>query len=581
RRFFSTGAGIIAGLIGALYAPAVFFDALIQKASLDFFFMCVLLWLLGRIGSRLTNWTVLVMGVMLGCFALTRENVVLFVPVIAVWLLTRYSSLPMKRRVAGLVMFAVGLAVVLVPVGLRNKYIGGSFLITTAQFGPNFYIGNHEHATGCSVPLRPGRDDPAYERVDATDIAQQALGRSLTPSEVSDYWVSQATAWIRSNPGAWLRLLWVKLVWLINSYEVPDAEDFYYHGIFSPALRVLGTVMHFGVLAPLAVGGMLLTWKRWREVWILHALLATIAVSIVAFFVVARYRLPMVPILILFAGVGIVEAVRKVRLSGVLSIDLVAVAVGLAAVPVNWRLIDPSSHTAMARSNMGSAFLLAGKTHEAIGEFEEAVRIDPKLSTTYANLANAYWRDGRLPDSIASLRRALELRPGDVDLGLDLGNALAEQGDFAEAEPLLRAAMAIAHRRPEVYSSLGVLLVKQKQWTEAIEVMRNGATVAPEQVSILANLAWNLATCPVDGLRDGAVAVQLAEMCCKRTAFRDARAFDVLAAAYAEAGRFEEAVVAQQRAMQIAAKQPGTKGAEEFEGRLKLYQGRKAYRRAE
>lgn len=578
RRWFSPAAGVAAGLVAAVYAPAIFFDAQIQKAVLDFFFMCLLVYLLG---GRVRPWTMIATGVVLGCFALTRENVVLFAPVIAVWLVVRLALEQMKKRAVAVALFLAGVAVVLLPVGIRNQRIGGSFLITTSQFGPNFYIGNHAGATGCYVPLRPGRSDPAVERVDATDLAQQAVGRALTPAEVSDYWASQAWAWIRGNPGAWGNVMVSKLLWLINAYEVPDAEDIYFHMEYSSVLRTLGRVLHFGVLAPLAVLGVLLTWKRWRETWLLHALLVTLALSILAFYVMARYRLPMTPILILFAGAGLVEAWKKAKQSGVLSLDLVAVAAGLAAVPMNWHLIDRSSHSAMARSNMGSAYLLAGKFDDAAREFEEAIRQNPKLSTTYVNLSNAYWRAGRLDDSIESLRKARTLLPDDVEVGFDLGNALAERGDLAEAEPLIRAALSISHRRPDVYSSLGVLLVKQNRWDEAIETLRRGAAEHPEQVTILANLAWNLATCPVDRLRDGRTAVQLAEQLCMRTEARDPRALDILAAAYAETGNFEAAVVTEQRAVSLAAKQPDSKDAEEFATRLKLYQAKTPYRRAE
>lgn len=578
RRWFSPAAGVAAGLVAAVYAPAIFFDSQIQKAVLDFFFMCLLVYLLG---GRMTPWAMVATGVVLGCFALTRENVVLFAPVIVVWLVVRLAPELMKRRAIAVALFLAGVAVVLVPVGIRNQRIGGAFLITTSQFGPNFYIGNHASATGCYVPLRPGRSDPAVERIDATDLAQQAVGRELSPAEVSDYWASQAWSWICGNPGAWGNVMVSKLLWLINAYEVPDAEDIYFHMEYSPVLRTLGKILHFGVLAPLAVLGVLLTWKRWREVWLLHALLVTLALSILAFYVMARYRLPMTPILILFAGVGLVEAWKKARTSGVLSLDLVAVTAGLAAVPMNWHLIDRSSHSAMARSNMGSAYLLSGKFDDAAREFEEAIRQNPKLSTTYVNLANAYWRTGRLDDSIESLRKARSLLPDDVEVGFDLGNALAERGDLAEAEPLIRAALTISNRRPDVFSSLGVLLVKQNRWDEAIETLRRGAVEHPDQVTILANLAWNLATCPVDRLRDGRVAVQLAEDLCKRTEARDPRALDILAAAYAETGNFEAAVVTVQRAINIAAKQPDSKDSGEFSTRQRLYQGKTPYRRTD
>ena len=71
---------------------------------------------------------------------------------------------------------------------------------------------------------------------------------------------------------------------------------------------------------------------------------------------------------------------------------------------------------------------------------------------------------------------------------------------------------------------------------EAIAMLRRGAKEMPDKLSILANLSWNLSTCPRDDLRDGAYALQLAETCLEKTRFRDPQAFDVLAAALAELG---------------------------------------------
>lgn len=579
RRFFSPAVGALAGLIAACYPPAIFFDCLIQKAVLDNFFMCVLLWLLANLSRRLSFGSALGAGVVLGCFALTRENVILFFPIVALWLLVRHASLPIPPRAAALVALTLGVALVLAPVGLRNKHIGGAFLVTTSQFGPNFFIGNNENATGFYVPLRPGREDPIYERADATDMAQQALGRRLTPAEVSDYWLSKALAWIRSRPATWLRLMGYKSLLLVNYFELPDAEDIYFYETECPLIRRLGVVLHFGVLAPLAVAGLILTWKRRREIWILHVLLLVLGIGVLLFFVLSRYRFPVVPILVLFAAAGLVEAARVVRRSGPLALDWVVVLAGLAAVVINRPMIPTSLNTAKTRSNAGTALLQAGRIDAAIDEFQQSLRIDPSLAMTHINLASAYWRQGRLPESIQCLQRALQLSPNDLETELALGNAFAEDEQPGEAEPHLLAALAIAHRRPEVFTNLGVVLIRLKKWDQAIEVLRRGAREAPDQPGILANLAWNLATCPSAEYRNGPDAVQIAEACCKKTGFRDPGMLDVLAAGYAEVGRFTDAVAAEQRALVLAAASPSDPRAAEFQNRLRLYESSQPYRR--
>ena len=101
--------------------------------------------------------------------------------------------------------FIIGVALLLVPVAIRNYAVGGGFYLTTSQFGPNLYLGNNARTDGTAGSLIGGRGSSEYERQDAIDLAERATGRRLTPGEVSSYWTSQTLAFIRSQPGSWRR----------------------------------------------------------------------------------------------------------------------------------------------------------------------------------------------------------------------------------------------------------------------------------------------------------------------------------------------------------------------------------------
>src|SRR5262249_942879 len=157
---------------------------------------------------------------------------------------------PEPTRLRRAAAFLAGLAIVLLPVAARNAYVGGGFYITTSQLGPNFYIGNNPRADGTYQSLRFGRGAPEYERQDATELAERALGRTLTPGEVSGYWVDKALEFITSQPAAWLKLMARKFVLVWNATEMLDTESQEAHAEYSRPLRVLGPVGHFGVLVP-------------------------------------------------------------------------------------------------------------------------------------------------------------------------------------------------------------------------------------------------------------------------------------------------------------------------------------------
>ncbi|MBW1846920.1 MAG: glycosyltransferase family 39 protein, partial [Deltaproteobacteria bacterium] len=189
RYFFSKKTGVITGMLIALYPTAIFFDCLIQKAVLGFFFMSVFLYLVGKASHNPKGLWWILMGMILGCMGLTRENALILIVVILFWIYVYFRTMPFKKTVAWGALLVCGLAIILIPVGLRNKIVGGDFVLTTSQFGSNLYIGNNNMSDGRYRPLRPDRGDWRFERQDATELAEEAIGRKLSPSEVSQYWV--------------------------------------------------------------------------------------------------------------------------------------------------------------------------------------------------------------------------------------------------------------------------------------------------------------------------------------------------------------------------------------------------------
>jgi 4-amino-4-deoxy-L-arabinose transferase-like glycosyltransferase len=207
-RFFGRRAGITAGLLLAFYPPAIFFDGIIQKSALDALLVCTLIWLVSLVmpaaaSTAVPRWSFW-LGAVLGALVLTRENALVLVPVLALWIARSEGFSAQRRR--HLVAFAAGVVLLLAPVLLRNATVGGGLYLTTSQAGPNFYIGNNPAAHGMYQPLRVGRGTAEYEQVDATELAQTAVGHPLTPGEVSAYWMRKAGAFIVSQPAQWLAL---------------------------------------------------------------------------------------------------------------------------------------------------------------------------------------------------------------------------------------------------------------------------------------------------------------------------------------------------------------------------------------
>ncbi len=445
-RFFGRGAGLTAGVLLALFAPAVFFDCIVQKASLGLCLMALLLALLSgtpRGAVRGRDVRCFASGAVLGALALTRENALLLIAPVGLWIAVGGRPTLVWHRLLRLTVLALGMSVVLVPVGLRNYHVGGEFAVTTVQAGPNFYIGNSDQATGRYVPLVRGHESPPFERADAAAVAAEALGRPVDPGEVSRYWWGRSFDYIRGNTGRWLALVLYKWLLVWNAYEVPDTESYTLYSEWSVALGALGTVSHFGVLCPLAAVGIVVTWHRRRELWLLYAMILTVAVGVAAFYVVARYRYPLVPLLALFAGAGLYQAYAALRGSSARNVAW-PLAIGFAAaVVVNWPINPVALHRASAYGNVGTVLAQQGKLRAATSFFEEAVRGAPTSAEAHYNLAVAYAAQRRFAEAVPHYRATLQIEPRAIHANYNLGVSLEALGRRREAAEQYRQAVAV------------------------------------------------------------------------------------------------------------------------------------------
>ena len=506
RRLFSARAGVLAGLMLAIYAPAIFFDGLLQKSVLDVFFVCLTLWLIADITAitserrpqqlpqQLMLWQWLALGLGLGGLSLTRENALVFVVVILGWAILRFG-------VRAAAVFAFGLAIVLLPVAVRNSMVGGGFHITTSQFGTNFFIGNHPGADGTYQSLRYGRGAPEYERQDAAELAEYELQRKLMPAEVSRFWTGRALAFIASNPVAWLKLMARKGALLVNATEMVDTEDQETYAEWAVVLRLLGPVTHFGVLVPLAFAGMLATWSGRSRLWVLYALLIAYAVSVVFFFIFARYRYPLVPMLILFAAAGTLAVAQSfgragssILQSGSRRLSLQITAVAAVAVFVNWPMGSVRAMRAVTEMNVGTALQTEHRIDDAIAYYRRAISTQPDYAPAYNNLGTALREQRRIDEAVASYQQALQLQPEFATAHFNLANLLLEQDDPAAAVDHFERAIRKEPPSADVHSNLGIALALTGRIDAALREFRQAIDLDPGSVKAYRNLGNTLSS---------------------------------------------------------------------------------------
>ena len=581
RRFFGDRAGLAAGALLAIYPPAIFFDGLIQKSSLDLFLMTLLLALLGEFLAR-PHWKWLIAaGLAMGAFALNRENARVLYPIIAVWLLVYFRATPLKTRAAWVGVFTVAIAALLVPVGLRNYHVSGDFLISTSQLGPNFYIGNHAGAHGGYEALVADHGNAAFERDDATRLAEDASGRRLSPAEVSDYWLGRALRDIRSEPSAWLALLGRKLLLTLNAVEAVDTESIEAYADYSPVLRYL-LWLDFGFILPMAVIGAWMTRDEWRRLAVLYAAFVSLTVSVAIFYVLARYRFPIVPIAMLFAGVsvsaipGTLLTPRRIRgvIPGVvlglivmhivntpmrtsydetrlnLGSELIRTGRPADAIPLLERAAGEAPDYAPPHFNLGLALDRTGETPRAIEEFSTAARLRPDFADAHENLAIALWHADRRPDAIAQYQEAVRLTPNDPVAQNNLATALLQEQRVPEAVPHFEAALKLKPEYAEAHSNLALADQTLGNVDAAVEHFRDAARLRPETYGIRVNFGNLLIR--LGRTTEAIVEYEHALALVPDSADDQINLLIHLAEAYAQGGRLKDGVNALDKALSLA-----------------------------
>ena len=231
--------------------------------------------------------------------------------------------------------------------------------------------------------------------------------------------------------------------------------------------------------------------------------------------------------------------------------------------------------SAAAQSDWGMALVNQGRWKESIAHYEEALRLEPDLEGAHNNLGIAYLQTGRVADGVRELRAALKFNSSDSETRFNLGQALNEQQQWAEAAELLQP--LAGSQKADVQFQYGLALEHLGRTRDAVSRYEEALLRKPDFADALQHLAWIAATDGRPESRNGSQAVEMAARACALTGQKRPAMLLTLAAAYAEAGRFGEAVAAAGKAEELA-KAQGQKDLGAQAARLRaLFEAGQAY----
>jgi Flp pilus assembly protein TadD len=239
--------------------------------------------------------------------------------------------------------------------------------------------------------------------------------------------------------------------------------------------------------------------------------------------------------------------------------------------------IDRNPDCWLAQNNLGTLLAKRGQFEEAIGQFDKALEVNPDSVESHMDLGAVLATRGKFPEAVAQYEKALKIMPDCVKAHINLGSILAGRARLAEAIAQYQKALEIKPDCAEAYADLGLIQTALGQHAEAITDYEKALASKPNYVLALKKLAWLRATNPEARFRDGGLAVTLAEHAAELTR-DDPETLDILAVAYAEAGRFEEAVQIARSAVDLALRQKKSALADTIQTRISLYEARIPFR---
>lgn len=432
RRMYGLRCGTIAGVLYATYAPLLLVETSLLAEGLLIFLLVLAAWLLALPPS---GFRVTLAGIAIGCAVITRPTALLFIPLFACFIKPR-------KLIA---IFVLSAAYPIAPVLLQSWFATGHVVMVQSAGGANLYIGDSPLHGGFGW-ARPGGP---WDRVRGE--AWRAGARDAASDD--RYFVQKTMREIADHPLAFVRLIAMKTFWFLQADEIRDSGSFAFFAARVPLLRY---GPGFGVTLALAVAGFIVALRERKVSWLLIGWIAIAAATTIGLIVGMRYRLPVVPPLMIFAGLAFsMRHARTVVLAGLLAF----VCTHLLVHQPSHMLAEEWAMTALSERREGNL-------NKALQTALCATTVDPSMSLVWLTLGDIDSARNDWPAAEVAWQHALTVDPCTSRAWSHLGLARMRRGDDAGAEQAwIRAASIKADIEP--LQNLAMLYMRQNRLDDA------------------------------------------------------------------------------------------------------------------
>ena len=385
RSIFNRMVGIISGIICSLYGVLIFYEGELLRVTLIVFLTVLLVFSITRILKikKVAIW--LIPGIVLGLLILCRPNNIILVPFILIWLVfaTRKNKKLLAKRFT---CFFFGILLALTPLFIRNHIVGVNLFSMSSQGVNAFICGHDSRSTGCGF----------YQIQDDTYLGKNQMQTCFNILK---------TAF--KTPSKWFKQQAKKFDAFWNGYEIPNNSNFYLSRKFSGLLSL--PLPGFVFIASMGIMGIIISIGNRQKYLLLYLIVIGCFCSVMAFYILSRFRQPIVPFLILFTGFFIDWLCKKAKdkdFKKLVYSLLCAAFLAFLIWPRPQQFILPQDHY-----NIGLSYAMGEEYNSAIVQFDNAIELRANYIKPVYMKGICFLRQGKPRLAVREFEEVLKLNP--------------------------------------------------------------------------------------------------------------------------------------------------------------------------
>ncbi|MCH8902421.1 MAG: glycosyltransferase family 39 protein [Bacteroidetes bacterium] len=476
RLLFNIRVAFFSAFIYAAYIRIIQFSVEILPPIMMIFLgflslICFIFYLRREKPTKKATYWLIASSVFLGLNIVTLPNYVFFLPIMGLVILS-LTELKLAYRFKHILILGLIASTPVIITAMRNASVSDDTILISRNGGINLYIGNNLDVKK-SIGARPGIE---WQTMLMYPYENE---RVVSFNEQDKFWYREVGNYIQENPGHWIGLMLKKSVLFFNGFEFPRNFDLAFFARYSFITKLPVFKLH--TILPLALAGLGLILIRFRkeqnlrEKLLVIGILFSYALSIIIFFISARYRLPIIPILVMFSSFILVYLWDKFQEKKIKKLIMMIGIVAALAVLTNIKYfqddfpyeIDPA-HT---YTLIGNVLMIGNQAQLSKNFFEQGIieGINPACKDeVYYQLGHFYNNNGEEDKGKEAFLTGLENDPNNYEILNSLSFQAKMKREFKESIGFLKRAIKVAPCFPQSYLNLADSYTGQKKMDSAI-----------------------------------------------------------------------------------------------------------------